>query len=201
MPRGVATGGVGVVDWGARPWADAHTFHSGGTFPPRVKDGQSGGVILLVERRGWWDPDMGDLRIGTASRDELGAVLDFWKTAAEGTSISDDLTGIERLHARDPEALLLARRGPAGGGDLVGTVIAGFDGWRCHLYRLAVHPGHRRQGIAAALLAAAEARFVALGGRRGDAMVLDRNESAHRAWEAAGYRAEAQWSRWVKPLR
>ncbi|WP_405737448.1 GNAT family N-acetyltransferase [Streptomyces sp. NBC_01537] len=31
------------------------------------------------------------------------------------------------------------------------------DGWRCHLYRLAVHPGHRRQGIA--LLDAAEQRF------------------------------------------
>ncbi|WP_404961291.1 GNAT family N-acetyltransferase [Streptomyces sp. 147326] len=139
---------------------------------------------------------MTDLHIGPASAADLGAVLAFWKAAAEGTSISDDLAGVERLHDRDPQALLLARRD----GELVGTVIAGFDGWRCHLYRLAVHPGHRRQGIGTALLAAAEERFVALGGRRADAMVLVRNARAHLAWDAAGYGPQDQWTRWVKPL-
>nr|WSX53025.1 GNAT family N-acetyltransferase [Streptomyces sp. NBC_00974] len=139
---------------------------------------------------------MNDLRIEPASAADLAAVLGFWKAAAEGTSISDDLDGVERLHARDPHALLLARRE----GELLGTVIAGFDGWRCHLYRLAVHPDHRRQGIGSALLAAAEQRFAALGGRRADAMVLDRNERGRRAWEAGGYHPEDHWTRWVKPL-
>lgn len=67
---------------------------------------------------------MNDLYIESAAAADLPAVLDFWKAAAEGTSISDDLAGVERLHARDPRALLLARRD----GELVGTVIAGFDG-------------------------------------------------------------------------
>ncbi|MEU1015277.1 GNAT family N-acetyltransferase [Streptomyces sp. NPDC005900] len=139
---------------------------------------------------------MNDLRIRAAAPEDLDAVLAFWKVAAEGTSISDDSTGVERLVARDPEALILAERG----GELAGTVIAGFDGWRCHLYRLAVHPEHRRQGVGSALLAAAEERFVRLGGRRGDAMVLDGNALAHHTWRAAGYAPEPQWSRWVKPL-
>ncbi|KUJ70429.1 GCN5 family acetyltransferase [Streptomyces albus subsp. albus] len=139
---------------------------------------------------------MSDLHIRCATRTDIDTVLRFWRDAAEGTSISDDRDGVTRLITRDPESLLLAERD----GLLVGTVIAGFDGWRCHLYRLAVHPGHRRRGIGSALLTAAEERFTALGGRRGDAMVLDRNELAHRAWDAAGYTPEPQWSRWVKPL-
>ncbi|MEE1755445.1 GNAT family N-acetyltransferase [Streptomyces sp. SP18CS02] len=139
---------------------------------------------------------MNDLHIRAAEPADLDAVLAFWRIAAEGTSISDDRDGVDRLVARDPQALLLAERD----GQLAGTVIAGFDGWRCGLYRLAVHPEHRRQGIGSALLAAAEERFARLGGRRADAMVLDRNELAHRTWQAAGYGSQPEWSRWVKSL-
>ncbi|WP_326696339.1 GNAT family N-acetyltransferase [Streptomyces sp. NBC_01754] len=139
---------------------------------------------------------MSDLDIRYAVPADIDAVLRFWRESAEGTSISDDHDGVAGLLARDPEALLLAERD----GAPVGTVIAGFDGWRCSVYRLAVHPGHRRQGVATALLEAVEERFAALGGRRADAMVLEANERARHAWAASGYHREDHWRRWVKPL-
>lgn len=139
---------------------------------------------------------MNEIEIRPARPDEAGTVLAFWAEAAEGTSVSDDLDGVRALIGRDPDALLLALDGP----DLVGTVIAGFDGWRCHLYRLAVAPDRRRQGIGTMLLEAAHRRFESLGGRRADAMVLERNETGRHAWSAAGYVREEHWRRWIRPL-
>jgi GNAT superfamily N-acetyltransferase len=118
---------------------------------------------------------MSDLELRPARPDEVDAVLRFWAVSAEGTSVSDDTAGVRRLIERDPEALILA----VDGDRIVGSVIAGFDGWRCHLYRLAVAPDRRREGIGSLLIGAAELRFAALGGRRADAMVLERNRTAH----------------------
>ncbi len=133
-----------------------------------------------------------------AASSELSAVLTFWRSAAENESRPPDSpAALAALHLRDPGALILA----LDGGRIVGSIIAGWDGWRCHLYRLAVAPDRRREGIGADLIAAAEERFRSLGGTRADAMVLDGNEKAHAVWAANGYVRQEEWSRWVKPLR
>ena len=148
------------------------------------------------------------------------AVMTFWATAAEDSHRPPDSTdAVLRLITRDPEALILAIDNepfasdaaagpgsePSGGaevvdGSIVGSIIVGWDGWRCHLYRLAVAPTHRRRGIARTLITLAEDRFTSYGGTRADAMVLDDNPTAHPTWTAAGYTPQPNWSRWVKPL-
>jgi ribosomal protein S18 acetylase RimI-like enzyme len=140
---------------------------------------------------------MGELILRAASTEDLPAVLGFWQVAAENESRPADTSdAVTALFHRDPEALILA----VDGTDIVGTIIAGWDGWRCHLYRLAVAPWRRREGIGGLLIAAAEERFRSFGGTRADAMVLDENPAAHGIWAAHGYRRQGEWSRWVKPL-
>ena len=137
------------------------------------------------------------LTLRAARPTELVKILEFWQRAAENDNRPVDTgAAVEALVRRDPEALILA----VDDGEIVGTVIAGWDGWRCHLYRLAVAPHRRRAGIGGRLIAAAEERFRRLGATRVDAMVLDANDGAHGAWAAHGYRRQDEWSRWVKPL-
>jgi ribosomal protein S18 acetylase RimI-like enzyme len=137
-----------------------------------------------------------ELTLRPATPTDVPDVLAFWQVAAEDAHRPADSTqAIEALIARDPEALILALDDAV----VVGSIIAGWDGWRCHLYRLAVAPTHRRQGIGRVLIEAAEERFRSLGGTRVDAMVLIDNDLAHHAWRASGYAAQSEWSRWIKP--
>ena len=127
---------------------------------------------------------------------DIDRVLQFWRSSAEDTDRHDDRASLERLLQRDPEALLLA----VVGDDIIGSVLAGCDGWRCHLYRVAVQPDWRRRGVVRGLIATAELRFAEAGSRRVDAMVLEDNELGHKAWRALGYAPQPQWRRWVKRL-
>lgn len=140
---------------------------------------------------------MAEVILRPASVSDIRDVLAFWREAAEDAHRpADSAEAVDALIARDPQALILA----VDGARLIGTIIAGWDGWRCHLYRLAVAPTHRRQGIGRVLIEAAERRFRNLSGSRADAMVLDENDQAHHAWRAHGYEPQAEWSRWIKPL-
>jgi ribosomal protein S18 acetylase RimI-like enzyme len=136
------------------------------------------------------------LRIRHAQDTDTEALLAFWAEAGENHSRpTDGAELIEALLARDPESLVVADAD----GRIVGTVIAGWDGWRAHLYRLAVAPDLRGHGIARLLMDRAEARLRALGAIRFDAMVLNENAAGAAAWTAMGYRPQEEWTRWVKP--
>ncbi len=133
----------------------------------------------------------------TATAADIGGLLALWQQAAENDSRPpDSREALTALLGRDPQAAIVAEHD----GELIGSVIAGWDGWRCHLYRLAVRPAWRRRGVGSALLRAAEDRARALGAGRIDAMVLDRNELGQQLWRASGYSRQDGWRRWVKPL-
>lgn len=140
--------------------------------------------------------NLDSVKLRPAGAADIDAVLAFWKTSAEDTNREDDRGAVERLLTRDPEALLLAVTGT----EIIGTVIAGWDGWRTHLYRVAVREEWRRRGISRALMTRAEERFVAAGSRRADAMVLEDNGQGQAAWGALGYTPQHEWRRWVKRL-
>lgn len=129
--------------------------------------------------------------------DDVADILALWEVAAENDSRpSDDASKVLALLERDPDALELATVD----GRIVGSLISGWDGWRAHLYRLAVHPDERRGGIGRALLGRAHERLMALGATRIDAMVLQHNDLGQRIWTAEGYTAQDEWRRWVLPI-
>ena len=135
------------------------------------------------------------IRAATAA--DIGAVLRVWAEARSAAARTpDDPQFVERLLERDPGALLVAEAD----GEVVGVLIAGWDGWRGNVYRLAVLPSHRRQGIALRLVEAGHDRLRALGARRVTALVGGEEGAAHRLWRAVGYQRDEFVHRFVRNL-
>jgi len=135
-----------------------------------------------------------EFSIRRGSSDDIQDMLSLWREAEAVEGVTDNVESIELLLARDPEALIVAEVG----GRLAGTLIAGWDGWRGGLYRLAVRPAYRRHGIARALVEEGERRLRALGARRISAIVMHAHDHATGFWGAAGYERDVRAVRYVK---
>ncbi len=105
----------------------------------------------------------------------------LWQSLDKGVHFgrSDVPSEIEKKLARDPDLFLVAESD----GELVGTVIGGFDGRRGMIYHLAVAHAHRRRGVAEALLREIENRLVARGCIRAFLLVHAENEEARALYE------------------
>ena len=116
------------------------------------------------------------IRHGAAG--EIDAVLKLWRLSEARPSATDSEQAVRQLLDRDRESLLVASAG--------------------EVYRLAVHPGWRRRGVAMALIRAGEERLRSLGAVRLTAIVAGDEPAATTLWAAAGYERQADTSRFVR---
>lgn len=137
------------------------------------------------------------ITIRRSGREDAQAVLDLWaQERSEHASTNDRLDDIERLIEDSPAALLVAERGD----EIVGALIAAWDGWRGNVYRLAVSKAHRRQGIGIALTRAGEEYLRDCGVSRVTALVAFENDAAGAFWESAGYPQDREIGRRVRNI-
>lgn len=132
--------------------------------------------------------------IRRATTADIAPLLELWTRADAEPTHTDDPESLARLLSRDPDALLVAVDGD---GRLVGSVIAGWDGWRGSIYRLVVAPERRRAGLGRRLLHAAEDRFRDLAAARCQAVVVSTDERAVSFWRASGWEQQVERVRFV----
>jgi len=118
-------------------------------------------------------------------------VVELWAEAfpdEPGHNASSDM--IDRKLRVQPELFLVA----IVDGRVVGTAMAGFDGVRGWLHRLAVRVSARRRGIGAQLVRSVEDGLAALGCPKVNLQVRAENTSVVAFYRAIGYAIEGRVS-------
>jgi len=93
---------------------------------------------------------------------------------------------IDRKCAVQRELFLVA----VAGGEIVGTVLGGYDGFRGWLYHMAVHPQRRRRGVGRRLIEVLEALLRERGCPKLNLQVRAGNDGARAFYEALGFAFE-----------
>jgi ribosomal protein S18 acetylase RimI-like enzyme len=121
----------------------------------------------------------------------------MWQAAGvTPPSVSDSTEGLTSL-IHEPAAVLLVA---TVGDQIVGSVIGGWDGWRGNIYRLAVRPEHRREGIARQLVVEVTRELSAKGASRISALVEHEHQWAMDFWDSLsdlGYERDPQFARFI----
>ena len=127
---------------------------------------------------------------------DVAEVIRFWNRFGAAHSLKDEPAAVRRRLKRDRRLFLLAWDD----GRLVGTIMAGWDGWRASMARLAIDPQYRRIGLARSLVERAERELRSLGARRIGAIVLKNNRGGRAFWSSSDYELDREDLRYFKDL-
>lgn len=130
-------------------------------------------------------------RIATYADRHFDGVDALWREAFPNDSPwnSASVAIPEKLRVQ-PELFLVA----VAEDDVIGSVMAGYDGHRGWISRIAVRQSNRLRGVGRLLLAEAERRLSALGCTKINLQVVASNASVTNFYKQAGYAVEERVS-------
>lgn len=123
------------------------------------------------------------VEVRTYTRADEQAVIEMWRVADVLAPQNDPLRDIARKLVVAPELFLVAEHD----GQLVATVMGGYEGHRGWINYLAVHPDFRRQGIGLLMMNEVEQRLYKLGCPKVNLQVRKGNDLAIEFYRRIGY--------------
>src|SRR5690348_11656392 len=126
------------------------------------------------------------IQIRTYEPSDRDLVIHLWRECALVVPQNDPHKDIDRKLAHSPDLFLVA----TDGAEIVGSVMAGYDGHRGNINYLAVAPPRQGSGIGRRLMSEAAARLAALGCPKINLIVRGSNTRVLAFYERIGYHVE-----------
>ncbi len=116
---------------------------------------------------------------------DYDAVYSLW-LSCKGMGLNDlddSREGVQIFLERNPETCFVAETDNR----IIGVIMAGNDGRRGYIYHTAVHPDHRKIGVAGKLVEAAITALKNCGISKAALVVFERNTVGNEFWEKLGF--------------
>ncbi|WP_017347701.1 GNAT family acetyltransferase [Pantoea sp. A4] len=126
------------------------------------------------------------MEIRAFRQEDFEEVITLWERCDLLRPWNDPEMDIERKMRHDPDLFLVVEIG----GEVVGTLMGGYDGHRGSAYYLGVHPGYRGRGFANALMNRLEKKLIARGCPKINLMVRAENDQVIAFYEKLDYEEE-----------
>ncbi|MDF7648825.1 GNAT family acetyltransferase [Candidatus Pantoea formicae] len=123
------------------------------------------------------------MEIRSFRQEDFEEVITLWERCDLLRPWNDPELDIERKMNHDPELFLVAEVG----GEVVGSLMGGYDGHRGAAYYLAVHPDYQGRGFANALMNRLEKKLIARGCPKIHLMVREENDQVLAFYEKLDY--------------
>ena len=118
-------------------------------------------------------------------------VIELWQTVFgyEATHNEPSLAISKKIATNDGMFFVATNEG-----NIVGTVMAGYDGHRGWLYAVAVHPDQRCSGLGSKLVRFAEEALTEVGCMKINLQLIATNEATSAFYKSLGYSVEPRVS-------
>ena len=103
---------------------------------------------------------------------DIPKVIELLKACELYYESEDTIEKLEQKLSRDKHLMLAFEET----GEIIGFVMASYDGWAAIFWHFCVHPNYRKQGIAKALLEEIKARLRLLGADKMYGLVMQSNQ-------------------------
>lgn len=129
---------------------------------------------------------MKDIKIREFKSSDWQVAWDLWGQELKDKDESWQKEKVEAFLLRNPDLSLVA----VVDGELVATVLCGYDGRRGYIYNLAVKDGFKRRGIGTALIKLAITNLKKVGANKVHLMVLVENQCASKFYHKLGFSSD-----------
>ena len=129
---------------------------------------------------------MNKIKIRQYAASDQERVIRLWELCALTRQWNNPIKDIQRKLTVQSELFLVLEKD----GEILGSIMGGFDGHRENVNYLGIHPDHKNKGLGKLLMNRIEVELIKMGCPKINLMVRDANIDVQQFYKVIGYKEQ-----------
>ena len=130
--------------------------------------------------------DMNKIKIRQYADSDQEKVIKLWELCELTSQWNNLIKDIQRKLTVQSELFLVLEKD----GEILGSIMGGFDGHRGNVNYLGIHPDHKNKGLGKLLMNRIEVELIKMGCPKINLMVRDANIDVQQFYKVIGYKEQ-----------